>query len=497
MLHLPVRIAASLVLLASLALPQELPALPDVRGHKGPILLDAADQPDADARGAVVGLARIEKPRVLILGSTHADGWKDAGEVQQALASRVDTIIDAIGKADVVWISGPLKGLVGRPEITGALRAVLDRGRVIGVSGSSFALLGAQVKDRKGLGLFPNAIFLPPTGDEPTPVRSILAARPGTFAVAMRPGTRCLIHQRRIRTFGDGEAAVFQLDGDAVTAERIDRRRQVDWVQQARIAITRTQPPYPPRNVVVPDTGKGTVISIGGGRVPRQILNRFIAAAGGKDVPFVIIPTAMGGDPMSGRNAMANMLRSAGVKDAVVIHARTPEQAARKPFLDALARAKGIWFGGGRQWRLVDAYAETKAHELMKKCLAEGGCIAGSSAGATISGGYLVRGSPLRNTIMMAEGYERGLGFLEGVAIDQHFAQRRRFPDMTRVHERHPQLLGFGIDEGTAIVVRGTTLEVLGDGGVAVYDGTKEGRRDYRRLRSGDRYDLRARKPIE
>ncbi len=94
--------------------------------------------------------------------------------------------------------------------------------------------------------------------------------------------------------------------------------------------------------------------------------------------------------------------------------------------------------------------------------LRRGGVIGGSSAGATIQGEFLVRGHPLGNTVMMAEGYERGFAFLPGVAIDQHFAQRSRQPDLLPVVKRHPKLLGIGIDESTAVVVIGAKAEVIG-----------------------------------
>ena len=100
--------------------------------------------------------------------------------------------------------------------------------------------------------------------------------------------------------------------------------------------------------------------------------------------------------------------------------------------------------------------------EMGADVLRRGGVIGGSSAGATIQGEFLVRGHPLGNTVMMAEGYERGFGFLPGTAIDQHFTQRGRHPDLIPVIQRHPKLLGIGIDESTAIVVTGTKVEVLG-----------------------------------
>ena len=94
--------------------------------------------------------------------------------------------------------------------------------------------------------------------------------------------------------------------------------------------------------------------------------------------------------------------------------------------LEMLGRCRGAsGSSGGRQWRLVDAYLDTEAEKIFHQVLDRGGVIGGSSAGATIQAGYLLRGSPLGNTEVMAEGYERGFGFLPGVAIDQHFSQRR------------------------------------------------------------------------
>src|SRR5262249_54164845 len=164
-----------------------------------------------------------------------------------------------------------------------------------------------------------------------------------------------------------------------------------------------------------------------------------------------------------------------------------------------LKKAKGIWFGGGRQWRFVDAYEGTKAHDLFRDVLKRGGVIGGSSAGATIQGDYLCRGNPLGNLDIMSEGYERGLGFLPGTAIDQHFSQRKRFADMTALVKTYPQLLGIGIDETTALVVKGHVGEVLGKGRVHFYDRTQpveKGQPDYVAVPRGSRYDLKARKVL-
>jgi cyanophycinase len=106
----------------------------------------------------------------------------------------------------------------------------------------------------------------------------------------------------------------------------------------------------------------------------------------------------------------------------------------------------------------------------------------------------------LGNTVMAAEGYERGFGFLPGCAVDQHFFARNRTKDMTGLMKMYPQLLGIGIDEGTAIVVSGTTAEVIGKSKVGFYDyrtKPKDGEQDYVEVKSGGKYDLKERKELK
>ena len=76
----------------------------------------------------------------------------------------------------------------------------------------------------------------------------------------------------------------------------------------------------------------------------------------------------------------------------------------------------------------------------------------------------------------MAPGYERGgLGFIGGVAIDQHFSQRGRQKDMAKLMKTYPQLLGIGLDEGTAIEVKESTAKVSGNGRAFFYSSADRG----------------------
>ena len=110
------------------------------------------------------------------------------------------------------------------------------------------------------------------------------------------------------------------------------------------------------------------------------------------------------------------------------------------------------------------------------------------------------RGHPLGNTVMAAEGYERGFGFLPGCAADQHFFARKRTADMTGLMKLYPQYLGIGIDEGTALVVQGSVAEVVGATKAAFYDyrgGKPTGDVDYVAVEAGGEYDLKERRVLK
>lgn len=127
--------------------------------------------------------------------------------------------------------------------------------------------------------------------------------------------------------------------------------------------------------------------------------------------------------------------------------------------------------------------------------LDRGGVIGGSSAGASIQGSFLVRGDTETNDIVIGDHLE-GFGFLRGVGIDQHVAQRGREDDLTEVLLYDPAILGIGLDEKTWIEVQGDTMVVGGHFTAYVHDATAwpddPGEDDalYSELAAGDHYDL-------
>jgi cyanophycinase len=251
----------------------------------------------------------------------------------------------------------------------------------------------------------------------------------------------------------------------------------------------------------------GSLVVVGGAELDDSIIERFIELAGGEDAQIVIIPTASGSDDITEDSGQANVFRAFGANNLTILHTRDPEVANTDEFVEPLLNANGVWFSGGRQWRLVDSYAGTKAEELFWEVLNRGGVIGGSSAGATIQGSYLARGDTQTNQIMMGD-HEEGFGFIKNIAIDQHVIARNRHFDMFDFLKNRPELLGISIDESTAIVVQQNEFEVIGRSYVIMYDGTFWSREGssmkslpsndqlFYFLRSGDRYDLKNRAVI-
>lgn len=252
----------------------------------------------------------------------------------------------------------------------------------------------------------------------------------------------------------------------------------------------------------------GALVIAGGGRLGDDILLKFIELAGGPGAELVLIPTAAGQDSYTQDANIAGDLRRLGAQQVEVMHTSDRTEADSPAFAEKIASADGVWFGGGRQWRLVDAYGGTATEAAFGAVLKKGGVIGGSSAGATIQGSCLVRGDTRGNQVMLGD-HQVGFGFITHVAIDQHVLARNRQFDLFTVLDEQPDLLGLGIDEGTAMIVQGNVFEVMGPSYVLVYDQTfwsREGSRQKRLpaenrqfyfLRKGDRYDMLARKVIQ
>ncbi len=247
---------------------------------------------------------------------------------------------------------------------------------------------------------------------------------------------------------------------------------------------------------VVTGPSHGALVIVGGGKVGNEILTRMFDLAGGKDVPMVVIPTASGAEDYPADWSGLRMFKTFGATNITLLHTKDRKVADSDAFVKPITNARLVWFVGGRQWRLVDSYANTRTQREIENVLARGGVVAGSSAGASILASYMVRGARENNYIMMAPGYEEGFGLIKGVAIDQHMLTRNRQDDLEEVVAKHPDVLGIGIDESTAIIVQGQQFEIVGASKVAIHDGRivkgaqERNGKKYFFMGPGEKYDL-------
>ncbi len=493
-------IAGALVIAGGGELPEEIPQrfLQLAGGKAARVIVIPSTSPaarDAEPAG-VMDFWRKQKLETLVL--LHAERREQADD---------EAFVQPLTTATGVWLEGGdparfvavYQGTATQRE----LEKLLARGGTIGGTAAGAAILGTRVslgerEHADGLGLLPGVIVEPLVlrRNRIDRLHAALAERPGLAGLGVDERTAVVVKGRLLQALGSSYALVCQAPSATRPAgtQVLRAGDYADLFALRRAAVARTESPFPPLQPDVPEVPHGALIIGGGGGLSPAIYHRFLELAGGPEAPIVVIPTAQE-DPVQADPGEAKALRKVGAQNVKVLHSRDRTVASSPAFLAPLRVARGIWFTGGRQWRLVDAYAGTPAEAAFHDVLRRGGVIGGSSAGASIQSEYMPRGDPLGNFKIMAEGYERGFGFLKGVAIDQHFIARRRQKDMSDLVRTYPQLLGIGIDEGTVIVVRSHVLEVVGRSTALIYDRRRPGR-DYEELPAGARYDLRERRRV-
>lgn len=249
---------------------------------------------------------------------------------------------------------------------------------------------------------------------------------------------------------------------------------------------------------------KGILILDGGGTTA-IVRDRFVSLAGGAKARIVVIPTGVSALRFGEKNTIldpdwprdrpewaayeAYLKQWLGTENVTVIHTRERKVADSEDFVKPLRTATAVFLSAGNAGRHAQAYLDTRTQKELEALLARGGVIFGSSAGAIIQGSYTVRGRPDK-PLLMAAGNERGFGFLKNVAINPHLTQAKRENELINVVDAHPEILGIGIDEDAAVVVRGNRFEVIGAGRVAIYDNQRREGSWYYWLKPGDQFDL-------
>jgi cyanophycinase len=246
---------------------------------------------------------------------------------------------------------------------------------------------------------------------------------------------------------------------------------------------------------------KGYLILQGGGASVPEIFDQFVALAGGAKARIVLIPTATAYSfpgnvipPERLERMKSSMKQRMGLSDVTVLHTLDRNVADSEKFVESLRQATGVWLLGGDEGVLSGAYKGTRTERELDAVVARGGVVGGTSAGADIWAPYIfvlppgMEEVPINNMgpYLKAEGF----GLIKDVVVLPHFSERKLEIAVPKVLQIHPGVEVLGIDEDTAIVVHENSFEVMGRGGVSVYDGKGHDGKDHFLLTKGGKYDL-------
>lgn len=219
---------------------------------------------------------------------------------------------------------------------------------------------------------------------------------------------------------------------------------------------------------------KGALVLIGGAVTPHgHALRAFLDLTGARSGGRIVGLTAASGDPADAARGWLATFRSVGAFNVEIPLLDRTDDTADARIAAMIHDAAGVFLGGGDQVKLVATLSGTRTEAAIRDLYHAGGVVCGTSAGAAALTELTMAGGEVDEEGNLVEQYiGPGLGLLGFDAIiDTHFSQRRRLQRLFLVVASNRQLLGVGIDEDTALVVRGDCGEVLGAGGVTFVDG--------------------------
>lgn len=233
----------------------------------------------------------------------------------------------------------------------------------------------------------------------------------------------------------------------------------------------------------------GTLIPIGGNEdkgidtgeqfhlefIQESILSRVVRESGGKEAKIVIVPTASSIPEEVSKNYI-KAFGKLGCEDIHIMDIRKRDHSEDIENLRIIERAQCIMFSGGNQSKITRNIGETSMHKiLLERYASDKLVIAGTSAGAMCMSQEMIAGGSSREAFVKgAVKMDKGLGFIPKLTIDSHFIRRGRFGRLAEAVAKYPKMIGIGLAEDTALVIKkGKVFEVIGSGMVILFDPRK------------------------
>jgi cyanophycinase len=237
---------------------------------------------------------------------------------------------------------------------------------------------------------------------------------------------------------------------------------------------------------VLSDQPLGSLFIIGGGPRPDILAERMVEETGLKSGGYIVILPMASEEPDSAIIWSGEQFAKQGITAIYGFNFKSGETLSTER-IDSLSKAALIFISGGDQSRFMDIVRDTPIHQAIKDAYHNGAMIAGTSAGAAMMSQKMITGDQKRHleytpTYQVIENENidlvDGLGLINTAIIDQHFVWRSRYNRLITAVLEFPELPGIGIDESTAILVKGNTAEVVGVSQVIVFRNPSKSRKD-------------------
>lgn len=218
----------------------------------------------------------------------------------------------------------------------------------------------------------------------------------------------------------------------------------------------------------------GTLVLMGGATDSRgDALGAFANLARGTKAGPVVGLTSASGNVRASARRWRRLLHTAGLEEVTIPVVESREQASDPRIVKLIEESSGVFLGGGNQIKLISILSGTPVAEAIWAHFARGGLVGGTSAGAAALTELTLAGNEVDEEGKLVEQYiGPGLGLLGFKSlIDTHFTQRRRLYRLFVAIADNPEIMGLGIDEDTAMIVKGEIATVVGKGGVTFVDG--------------------------
>ncbi len=220
----------------------------------------------------------------------------------------------------------------------------------------------------------------------------------------------------------------------------------------------------------------GMLFIIGGGQLTSELVGGMIEHAPIDSTDYIAVLPMSSAEPDSAYYFFNQSVQEVANLKCAYLNFEEKD-FINQPKLDSVRNAKLIFITGGDQNLFMSLVKDSPIHDAIMAAYSAGAMVAGTSAGAAVMSEVMITGDEKFSSEYASTydkvwkgngGYDDGLGLLKNAVIDQHFVVRSRYNRLLSALCDHLGMWGIGIDEETAILVKGKHATVIGASQVVV-----------------------------